>query len=78
MRKRLIKGEYRTLKVINDLELVGSVCADLNSIGRMLICERCGDIEALIIAFLMFEYDQQAWPLCGPCLRELTRVGAPV
>ncbi len=71
-----MKSEFLDLGLIRDSELVAAVCAEMTSIGRILICQRCSDVEALIIAFLVFEHNEQAWPLCGRCVRKLPHHGA--
>jgi hypothetical protein len=66
-----MRSESLDLELIRDSEIVTAVCAEIISIGRILICEGCGDVDALIIAFLVFSRAEEAWPLCGTCLRKL-------
>ena len=56
--------------------LVAAICAKLKSIGQLLVCYRCGDIEALIVSFLVLDHKEQAWALCGKCKRKLPLDGA--
>jgi hypothetical protein len=73
-----MRSEFLDLELIWDFQTVAAVCAELISIGRILICHGCGDAEALIAAFLVFEQAEEAWPLCGSCLSELPMQGAVV
>ena len=60
---------------IQNFEIVASVCAELRSLGLLVVCTGCDDIEALVIAFLVSEPKKEAWPLCGSCARHVSQLG---
>jgi len=64
------------LELVEDREIVAAVSAQMGSVGRLLICYGCGDVEALIVGFLVREQEEKAWPLCGRCMRMLPFQGA--
>jgi hypothetical protein len=41
-----------------------------------LICHGCGDVEAVIVGFLVHDQSAQAWAVCGSCVRNLPPYGA--
>ena len=71
-----MKSELVDLELVDDCETVAAICAKLKSIGQLLVCYRCGDIEALIVSFLVLDHKEQAWALCGKCKRKLPLDGA--
>ena len=62
--------------IIGGKETVGGICSELRSQGRLIVCHACGDIEALITVFLIVEEENQAWALCGACMRKVPVFGA--
>ena len=71
-----MKSDLIDVRLIRDCETVAAICSDVSSTGRLLICHGCGDVEALVIGFLLLDNDQQAWALCGMCMRKLPLHGA--
>ena len=63
------------VELIQDLETVNTVFADILSFGQMLVCHGCDDPGAVVVSFLVQEEDEQAWALCGRCLGELRLKG---
>lgn len=61
--------------LIRDHSILATLNAQFDSLGSVLICNGCCDLEALIVALLVIEETQEAWPLCGECLRQLSPVG---
>ena len=70
MESRLIEGS-----LIRDRSILTTLNAHLGSVGSVLICNGCCDLEAPVVALLVIERDQEVWPLCGECLRQLPAVG---
>jgi hypothetical protein len=62
--------------LIQDHETIAQVCAEIGSAGRMLICHGCSQIEAVIVGFLVLDDEQEAWALCGLCIRQPPLHGA--
>jgi len=69
-------ADFLDLELVDDREIVAALAAETSSFGRLLICHGCGDVEALIVAFLVLEQEEKAWPLCGRCVRMLPFQGA--
>jgi hypothetical protein len=71
-----MKCECLDLEWIQDRDIVTAVCAEVSSLGQLLICHGCNDVEALVVGLLVHEQSEQAWALCGPCVRKLPFSGA--
>ena len=71
-----MKSDLIDVRLIRDCETVAAISSDVTSTGRLLICHGCGDVEALVVGFLLLDNDQQAWALCGTCMRKLPLHGA--
>jgi hypothetical protein len=52
------------------------VYAETSSLGQLLICHGCGDVEAVIVGFLVHEQSEKAWALCGLCVQQMPLYGA--
>jgi lipid-binding SYLF domain-containing protein len=53
--------ECLDLELIQNREIVTVVYAETSSLGQLLICHGCGDVEAVIVGFLVDEQSEQAW-----------------
>ena len=71
-----MKCQCPNIEWIQNRDLITQVWAQLSSLGQLLICHGCGDVEALIVGFLVHEQCEQAWALCGPCVRKVPAYGA--
>ena len=61
---------------VRDTAAVTAICAEVGD-GTLLVCNSCGDIEALIAGVLIIDDVEEAWVLCGACIRKLP-FGGPV
>jgi hypothetical protein len=73
-----MNAELMDVSLINDAASVASVCADALADGTLLVCHGCGDVEALIAGILVVDDAEEAWVLCGPCMRRLPLHGSIV
>jgi hypothetical protein len=62
---------FTAAALIQSCELITGTVAQTSSQGRLLICHGCDNSEALIMAFLILEQSDQAWALCGSCVRKI-------
>jgi hypothetical protein len=64
-----------------DVELMTDqeTLADLSSIfrdhGGMMVCHRCDDVSEVIAGIIVVKETEEAWVLCGPCLRQMPLQG---
>lgn len=71
-----MKAHSSEICIIGDEETIAAIWDDLRSEGRIVICYACGDIEALIACFVIFEEKEEAWALCDACVRKVCIFGA--
>jgi hypothetical protein len=41
--------------------------------GSLLTCDRCHEVDAIVVAIMEILPLEQSWALCGPCKQELPR-----
>jgi hypothetical protein len=70
-----MESMYLDFEFIQNCEIVANVCAELRSLGFVVVCTGGDDIEAVVIAFLVSEAKKEAWPLCGSCARQVSQLG---
>jgi hypothetical protein len=75
-RRYVMTDEYLDLTLVQNREIVRAIWGATSSLGRLLICHGCDDVEAVIVGFLVDKQSEQAWPLCGSCVRNLPPRGA--
>jgi hypothetical protein len=73
-----MNDSLREVNLIRDNATVAALSAELSALGGIMICYSCDDVEALIVGLLVIEQEEEAWPLCGECLRRLPLAGALV
>jgi hypothetical protein len=66
-----MKSEFPDIELIQNRGIVTAVFAEMSSLGQLLICHGCDDVEAVIVGFLVLEQSEQAFALCGSCVRKL-------
>ena len=64
------------VNLICDNLTMSALRTELSASGGLLICNICRDVEAPIAGILVIDEDEEAWPLCGACLRRLPLAGA--
>ena len=66
-----MSSEFDGVGLIDDTATVAAICAEVSSSGSLLVCNGCRDIEAPIAGVLVIDHDEEAWALCGACIRRL-------
>jgi hypothetical protein len=70
-----MKNNLVDVGFVADAAIVADICADVAQDGSLLVCNGCGDIEEPIAGILVVDDDQEAWALCGGCIRKLPLEG---
>lgn len=73
-----MKEQLIDVCLIRDNSTLNALTTEVGSIGQLMVCCGCRDLEARIEGVLMIEQEEEAWPLCGECLRRLPLAGAIV
>jgi hypothetical protein len=70
-----MKNDLLDVSFVADAATVADICADVAPEGSLLVCNGCGNIEEPIAGILVIDDDQEAWALCGGCIRKLPLEG---
>jgi len=62
---------------VRDTAALAAICTEVGD-GTLLVCNSCGDIEALIAGVLIIDDAKEAWVLCAACIRKLSFEGTVV
>ena len=71
-----MRSEFPRLDLIQNREIATAIFIEMSSLGQLLICHGCDDVEAVIVGFLVHDQSEQAWALCGSCVENLPLYGA--
>jgi hypothetical protein len=63
------------VEILNDQASLADLADLLGEDGDMLVCHRCLDADEIIAAVLLIREEEEAWALCGSCLRQLPLQG---
>jgi hypothetical protein len=67
----ILDNDLIDIEVMVDREGLAALSAVICSEGQLLVCHRCRDVDAIIAGIVVMREVEQAWVLCGPCLREI-------
>jgi hypothetical protein len=60
------------VELIEDPVAIGEYWFKIRSLGGLLVCHRCGDVDSWVVAILaMREEPEECYALCGKCVRDL-------
>ena len=63
------------IELMSDRDNLVRLAKLARSNGRLLICHRCSDVKSIIAGVLIIHARDEAWALCGPCLRQVPLEG---
>ncbi|MGH7917281.1 MAG: hypothetical protein ACREQE_07415 [Candidatus Binataceae bacterium] len=69
---------YIEVQLMKDPDQLADLSARALASGGLLVCDRCGDADEIIAAFMHVPDLRRNWVLCGPCLREFPRAATIV
>jgi hypothetical protein len=67
----ILDNDLIDIEVMVDREGLADLSAVICSEGELLVCHRCRDVDAIIAGIVVMREVEEAWVLCGPCLREI-------
>ena len=59
------------IELLTERATIENLSALLRSRGSMLVCHLCDDPSAIIVGILVVRESEEAWVLCGPCMRQI-------
>lgn len=69
--ENLIAQDLIDIGIIADSEIVRALCSEISADGGILLCHGCGEIDRVIVSFIVIDEDEEAWALCGLCMRKV-------
>lgn len=68
-------GDLINVAIVTDRARLADLSAEIRAAGGMMVCDRCDDIHRIIAGILVLHESEEAWVLCGPCLRQIPLQG---
>ena len=69
--RNILDNDLIDIEVMVDREGLAALSAVICSEGQLLVCHRCRDVDEIIAGIVVMREVEEAWVLCGPCLREI-------
>jgi hypothetical protein len=63
------------IELMTDRAALENLSAMFRDKGNLLVCHLCDDVSELIAGILVLRTSEEAWVLCGPCLRKVPMHG---
>lgn len=63
------------VEILTDQSGLAGLSAEIRAEGGLLVCHRCDDVHGIIAGILVMRESEEAWALCGPCLRQIPLQG---
>ena len=57
------------IELMTDQETLADLSNMFRDQGGLLVCHRCDDVSEVIAGIVVVKETEEAWVLCGPCLR---------
>jgi hypothetical protein len=67
--------EMSDVELMTDSDSLRNLADAFGTQGSMLVCHLCDDVSELIAGILVDRASEEAWVLCGPCLRKVPITG---
>jgi hypothetical protein len=63
--------ELADVELMTDRTALESLSDEFRAEGTIMVCHVCDDVSELIAGILVVRASEEAWVLCGPCLRKI-------
>jgi len=63
------------IELMTDRAALENLSEAFRAKGNILVCHVCDDVSELIAGVLVVRASEEAWVLCGPCLRKIPMQG---
>jgi len=64
------------IELMTDQAILASLSSVFRNEGSMMVCHACDDVGELVAGIIVDNESEEAWVLCGPCLRAIPLRGA--
>jgi len=67
-----LKDRLRSkIRLISDRDTIAKLAHAASADDSMLVCHACEEVDRIIVGILVIRETEEAWMLCGPCLRHI-------
>lgn len=70
-----VSRDLADVELMTDRSALESLSDEFRTKGSILVCHLCDDVSELIAGILVVRAREEAWVLCGPCLRKIPMQG---
>jgi hypothetical protein len=71
----IVNRELTDVELMTDRSALECLSDEFHTKGSILVCHLCNDVSELIAGVLVVRAREEAWVLCGPCLRKIPMHG---
>ncbi len=64
------------IELMTDRDTIDDLSDTFRNDGGLLVCHLCDDVSEIIAGIMVLRDREEAWVLCGPCLRKIPVQGA--
>lgn len=68
--------ELSEIELMTDRHAIEHLSNVFRASGNMMVCHICDDVGELIAGIVVVRASEEAWVLCGTCLRKIPMQGA--
>jgi hypothetical protein len=65
------KSELADVELMTDRTALECLSNEFRAKGGIMVCHLCDDVSELIAGILVVRASEEAWVLCGSCLRKI-------
>ena len=63
--------ELADVELMTDRASLNNLADVFGAQGSMLVCHLCDDVSEIVAGILVIRASEEAWVLCGPCMRKV-------
>jgi hypothetical protein len=63
------------IRLISDRETIAKLADAASADNSLLVCHGCEEVDRIVVGVLVIRETEEAWMLCGPCLRQISVQG---
>jgi hypothetical protein len=67
--------ELSEVELMTDRAALENLSAAFRAQGSIMVCHVCDDVTELVAGIIVLRASEEAWVLCGPCLRNIPLQG---
>jgi hypothetical protein len=70
-----VTRDLTDVELMTDRTALECLSDEFRAKGSIMVCHLCDDVSELIVGIMVLRASEEAWVLCGPCLRKIPMQG---